>query len=131
MKRTMTMLLLAMIGCVGCAEPAPTTTTDEQGLCRQDQDDCINWPSHCTALGACTDYDVANGFCCPAFKKLPTSTAIGEVLCGRNLDDLPTCISTNHYDFGLVKITCTTVTEWFGDGQGGLTKVQSTSCTYG
>lgn len=128
------LLALALVLAACAVQPEPDTDTTEQELCRVDPDTCINWPQHCIPLSQCTDSDVRSGFSCPAFKKLPTHTTVGQVICGNNLEGLPTCHSHNVYDFGLVKVTCTTVTcttvtEWFGDGQGGITVVTSTECT--
>lgn len=125
----MKQLLVIAAFLTGCVEgPEPTTETAEQHACRLDPDNCPGWPVHCTPIGQCNDSDVLSGWSCPAFKKLPTTTTTGAVHCGNNLEGLPTCIATNSYDFGLVRIDCVTVTEWFGDGQGGTTTVTTTDC---
>jgi hypothetical protein len=40
MKKTMTVLLCALIGCVGCLDAPPDTDTAEQAICNPNPDTC-------------------------------------------------------------------------------------------
>lgn len=119
MKKTILLFALSLLapGCL--TEPAPDTSTDVQASCTQDpfsaepNTTCQQKPPNCTPLNLCTDASFQYGTCCVHFGVPAQPTTVGAVTCGNELDGTPTCISQNHYDFGLVQVSCVTVTQWF------------------
>lgn len=132
MKLLFLALALLLTACIDANVIDVTTSTVDQAICNPDINTCPGGhPNHCTPIGQCTDAKLQNGTCCEHYGHPAYPTTVGEVICGNNLEGLPTCISHNKYFEGtFVQIECTTVTEWFGDGNGGTTQVTSTECHY-
>jgi hypothetical protein len=131
----MTKILLTVALALTACAVQTDTSTEEQSLCTlydQQHNQCPGQTS-CTPLDSCTDANFQNGTCCVHFRYPAQPTTVGAVNCGTDPtnNDQPICIRTNHYDFGLVQISCTTVTRWYTDANGEVFSQQETECVYG
>lgn len=128
-KTMIAILLCTLAGCVDAPVAAPEESTSEQLICTiQDQADG-NCPGQegCVPLDSCTDSNLQDGSCCIRYGRPKTITSF-SVHCTNEPGQIPTCIRRNLYDFVLVAVYCTTVTEWITGGDGNVTAQSYTSC---
>ncbi len=131
MLRTVTLLAALLAGCTA----APDTSAEEQALCTIQDQAAGTCPGQegCVPLDWCGDYDLQGGTCCIYYGHPKSPTSVNAVVCGDDPtnNNRPTCISHNHYDFGIVKVDCTTVIVWYILMDGSVEKTVSTECTLG
>lgn len=130
----MRIAILLSVLLTACLEAPPDTTTDEQSLCTIQDQAQGNCPGQegCTPLDYCTDANFQNGSCCLHFNHPASPSVVGQVTCGvepGDEHDQPICISQNKYDFGLVKVSCVTVTRWYQTPDHQVFSQSETECT--
>jgi len=128
-------LLFALLA--GCLD-STATSTDEQSVCTQEDQDAGNCPGGggggggggCTPIDYCVDADFQAGTCCVHHNHPANPTTVGQVQCGNDPtnNDQPICISTNKYDWGLVRVSCTSVTRWYHAPDGSVFSQTETEC---
>lgn len=136
--RMIAILLCTLVGCVGCVDATPLATndepnvsTDEQLICTIQDQAAGTCPGQegCVPLDSCVDQNLQDGTCCIRYGR-PKAITSYSVTCSNPApgEGTPNCVRTNNYDFGLVKIQCTTVTYWVTEPDGTVRQQRYTDC---